>query len=269
MASAGFADKVAVVTGGAGGIGAATVRAFAAAGAQVANLDWRYTDAEAADDRPDRIRAYAANVADPAEVAAALAAVARDFGGIDILVNNAGIGTVGTIETMPLADWSRVLEVNLSGPFHAIRAATPYMSARGGGAIINVASIAAKRMSYHGGANYTAAKSGLLGLTRHAAFELARDNIRVNAVCPGPVLTEMVTSTTTADERARTAELIPLGRWVLPDDVARVILFLAGTESGMCTGTSIDVDGGMLVSNGTPYRDYMARRAAPAAQATA
>lgn len=269
MASAGFADKIAVVTGGAGGIGAATVRAFAAVGVRVAILDCRQTNVAEASIQPDRIRAYEADIADPAGVAAALAAVARDFGGIDVLVNNAGIGTVGTIETMPLADWRRVLDVDLSGPFHAIRAATPYLRARGGGAIVNVASIAAKRISYHGGANYTAAKSGLLGLTRHAAFELAGDNIRVNAVCPGPVLTDMVTSTTTAAERERTATLIPLGRWVMPEDVARVILFLAGPESGMCTGTSIDVDGGMLVSNGTPYRDYMARRAASPARATA
>ena len=252
MASASFAGKVAVVTGGAGGIGAATVRAFAAAGAQVAILDCRHAAAEEPVSHPASVRAYAADVADAAAIDTVLAAAARDFGGIDILVNNAGIGTVGTVENMPLTDWTRVLDVNLSGPFHAIRAAASYLRARGGGTVVNVASIAAKRMSYHGGANYTAAKSGLLGLTRHAAFELAGDNIRVNAVCPGPVLTDMVTATTTEAERARTATLIPLGRWVLPDDVARVILFLAGPDSGMCTGTSIDVDGGMLVGNGTP-----------------
>jgi len=132
--------------------------------------------------------------------------------------------------------------------------------ARGGGGVVNVASIAGKRMSYHGGPDYTAAKSGLLGLTRHTAFELAAYNIRVNAVCPGPVLTPMVEETTTAEERAGTAKMIPLGRWIEPADVAAAVLFLAGPGAAMCTGTTLDVDGGVMVSNRTPYEIYAQRR---------
>lgn len=262
-----FEGKVAVVTGGASGIGAATGTALAAAGAALAVFD---ADGEAAKRQATRlgqagarVRCFATDVTDRAGIDRALAATADAFGGIDILVNNAGIGTVNTIDAMPVEDWTRVIEVNLTGPFHCIQAVIPFMRARGGGAIVNVASLAARRISYHGGANYTASKAGLLGLTRHAAFELAADAIRVNAVCPGPVLTPMVTATTNAAERAATAGLVPLGDWVKPEQVADMILFLAGPEAAMCTGASFDIDGGMGVSNGTRYRDYMARRRGP------
>lgn len=262
--SARFDGRVAVVTGGASGIGAATAAAFAAAGAAVAIVD---RDADGADHHAARLAADGASarvvildVTDRAGVAPAFDAVAAAFGGIDILVNCAGIGTVNAIENMPVDDWLRVIDVNLNGPFHCIQAVIPYMKARNGGAIVNVASFAARRMSYHGGANYTASKAGLLGLTRHAAFELAHHAIRVNAVCPGPVLTPLVMASTNAAERAATAGLVPLGDWIQPGEVADMILFLAGPESAMCTGASFDIDGGMGVSNGTPYADYMARR---------
>ncbi|MCP5370835.1 MAG: SDR family oxidoreductase [Hyphomicrobiales bacterium] len=250
-----FDGKVVIVTGAARGIGAATARAFAAAGARVAALDLRGVG-------PDLPAAavHAVDVADRAAVDAAVAAVERDLGGVDVLVNNAGIGHAASLETLADDAWERSLSVNLGGPFNCLRATVPALRRRGGGAVVNVASIAAHRMSYHGGPDYTAAKSGLLGLTRHAAFELAVHDIRVNAVCPGPVLTPLVEESTTAEERAVTAKLVPLGRWIAPEDVAAAILFLAGPGAAMCTGATLDVDGGMMVSNGTPYADYARRR---------
>lgn len=259
-----LAGKVAIVTGAGQGIGAAVASLLAQAGAAVAVTDCRgevaQESAAGISNSGGLARAYTLDVADADAVARCWQAVARDLGGIDILVNNAGVGTVSTIEEMKTADWRRVIDINLSGPFYCLQAVIPHMRTRGGGAIVNVASIAGKRMSYHGAANYTAAKSGLLGLTRHAAFELATLGIRVNAVCPGPVLTPMVTLSTSESERSHTASLIPLGRWIEPGDVARAVLFLVGSGSSMCTGGDIDVDGGMLVGNGVPIADYLNRR---------
>jgi|ETN01SMinimDraft_4_1059930.scaffolds.fasta_scaffold20601_3 NAD(P)-dependent dehydrogenase (short-subunit alcohol dehydrogenase family) len=256
----GLEGKTAIVTGGGSGIGAATTRALAEAGAQLAVWDIDGDSAEAVAGTIAGARAYTVDVSDRAQIDAACGAVLAYFGSLGVLVNNAGIGTTNTIEQMPIEDWQRVIDINLGGPFHCTQAAIPALKTNGG-AIVNIASIAGKRISYHGGVNYTAAKSGLLGLTRHAAFELAQYGIRVNAVCPGPVLTPMVESITDEAARAHTAGLVPLGQWVMPEDVARCVVFLAGPESAMCTGASFDVDGGMLVSNGTPYAAYMAHRA--------
>lgn len=255
-----LAGKTAIVTGAAGGIGAAAARALAAEGARVALLDRDAERVAAAAAAIAGARAYPADIADKAAVERVFAAVARDLGGIDILVNNAGIESVWTIERMPEADWDRVLDVNLKGAMLCTQAAVPSMKARGGGAIVNVASVAGKRISFSGGASYTASKAGLLGFTRHAAFELGLYRIRVNAVCPGPTLTPMIERNLDAAQRKAVEAIVPLGRWVLPEDVATAIVFLAGDGAAMCTGTSIDVDGGVLVSNGSPYREYFARR---------
>src|SRR5205085_9968870 len=179
--------------------------------------------------------------------------IAAQMGGIDILVNSAGTITRQTIAAMPAADWDRVVAVNLRGPFNGTQAVIPHMKARGGGAIVNVASVAGRRISFGGGANYSASKAGLLGLTRHAAYELAPDGIRVNAVCPGPTATAFGGGIPSEETKAVRAQKIPLGRMCEPEDIADPILFLAGHAARMITGVALTVDGGVLVKNDTPY----------------
>jgi NAD(P)-dependent dehydrogenase (short-subunit alcohol dehydrogenase family) len=252
--------KTAIVTGGASGIGLATARTLAREGATVVVFD--------RNPQETGFRTCAVDVTDRAGIDRAAAEVVSEHGGIDILVNNAGIGTPVTVEAMSAEEWRRVLAVNLDGMFHCTQALLPAMKARGGGAIVNVSSMAGKRVSFHGGANYTASKAGVLGFTRHCAFELAIYGIRVNAVCPGPVLTPMVEKLNSPEQTAAIAKLVPLGRWVTPEDVAEVILFLASPAAAMCTGTTIDVDGGMMVSNGQPYAEYFERRGVSAPPAS-
>jgi 3-oxoacyl-[acyl-carrier protein] reductase len=259
-----FAGKVALVTGGGNGIGAAACRAFAAAGARVAVLD---RDAAAAQAVAAEIKSrngaadpHALDVADRAAFTAVAAEVARAEGGIDILVNGAGTTVRRMIPDMGAEDWDRVIAVNLTGAFNGIQAVLPHMRKRGGGTIVNVASIAGQRISFGGTANYTASKAGLLGLTRHAAYELAPDHIRVNAVCPGPTATGFSGAIPSEEAKATRAQRIPLGRMCEPEDIADPILFLAGPAARMITGVALTVDGGVLVKNDTPYAEYFRRR---------
>lgn len=254
-----LAGKCAIVTGAAQGIGAAAARALADAGAKVALLDVDLDGARKTAEGIAGAAAFAVDVSDHDAVQETFAAVRSKLGSIDILVNNAGVATTNTLFNMSPQDWHRVIDVNLSGPFHCLLAALPALKERGG-SVVNIASIAGKRISYHGGVNYTASKAGLLGLTRHAAFELAYFGIRVNAVCPGPVLTDLTESSSTPQQREQTAKAIPLGEWIMPDHIAETVLFLASDRSKMCTGASFDVDGGVLVSNGMPMDEYLARR---------
>lgn len=252
--------KVAIVTGAASGIGEACAQAFAQAGARVALFDRDDVALAAAARAIDGALGVVVDVADQESVEAGVQEVCDAFGGVDVLVNSAGVESTYTIERMPQQEWERVLGVNLTGVMLCTQAVVASMSARGGGAIVNIASIAGKRISFHGGAAYTASKAGVLGFTRHAAFEFGIRRIRVNAICPGPTLTPMIRRNATEEEIARTETIIPLGRWVQPSDIASAALFLAGDAAAMCTGTSIDVDGGVLVSNGSSYNDYFARR---------
>ncbi|HVH73968.1 MAG TPA: SDR family NAD(P)-dependent oxidoreductase [Stellaceae bacterium] len=252
-----FAGKVALVTGGGSGIGAACCRAFAREGARVAAVDYDGAAAERiAREIGGAANAHALDVSDGPAFARLAAEIGERQGGIDILVNCAGTITRHIIAKMPLEAWERVIAVNLRGPFNGVQAVLPYMKARGQGAIVNIASVAGRRISFGGGANYTASKAGLLGFTRHAAYELAPDNIRVNAVCPGPTATPFVGGLPTAEQKTARAKKIPLGRMVEPEDIADAVIFLAGDRSRMCTGIALDVDGGVLVSNDIPYEEY-------------
>ena len=200
------------------------------------------------------------DVSDGEAFARLAADIAAKEGGIDVLVNSAGTITRQTIAAMPAADWDRIMAVNLRGPFNGTQAVIPHMKNRGGGAIVNIASVAGRRISFGGGANYSASKAGLLGFTRHAAYELAPDKIRVNAVCPGPTATGFGGGQVpSAEQKAARAKKIPLGRMVEPEDIADAVLFLASDMARMCTGIALDVDGGVLISNDIPYDQYFAR----------
>jgi len=256
-----FAGKVALVTGGGNGIGAASCRALAAAGAEVAVVDLNEAAAKAvATELGGRASAHVLDVADGVAFRRLAEAVAQAAGGIDILVNCAGASIRRTIAAMQPADWDRVIAVNLTGAFNGIQAVLPYMKARGGGAIVNIASIAGRRISFGGTANYSASKAGLLGLTRHAAYELAPDGIRVNAVCPGPTATAFGGAMPSPEQKAERAKKIPLGQMVEPEDIADAVLFLAGPSARMVTGIALDVDGGVLIKNDTPYEEYFRNR---------
>lgn len=255
-----FSDRIAVVTGGASGIGAATARGLAAEGARVALLD---SDEAALREMVKHIpgaKGFRVDVSSGASIEAAFDAVLAAFGTVHVLVNSAGVIGRQTLQNMTEAEWSRVLDVNLKGTALCTKAVIAPMRARtGGGAVVNVSSMAGKRVSFAGGVHYTASKTGVVGFTAHAAFELAPDGIRVNAVCPGPTITGM-TKKASPERLAWTASKIPLGRWVSAEDVANAILFLASDEAAMCTGATLDVDGGILVSNGTTYEEYFANR---------
>ena len=201
----------------------------------------------------------AADVADFNSVLAVVERAESLFGGVDILVNVAGSGTPTTIEATRPEEWDRIVQLNLTGPFNAIKACVASMRKRGGGVIVTVSSLAATSMSMNFGASYTASKAGVLGLTRHAAFELARDKIRVNAVLPGPVLTPLA-QRGTKKTHEEVIGRVPLGRWITPDEVAEPILFFCTDASSAITGTTLVVDGGLSIGSPTSPEVYFSSR---------
>ena len=259
-----LAGKIALVTGGGSGIGAATCRAFAAAGAELAVVDLNEAAAAAVaaeiHAKGGRATPHGLDVSNGVGFRRLAESVMHAAGGLDILVNCAGTSIRRLIPAMQPQDWERVIAVNLTGAFNGIQAVLPYMKERGGGAIVNIASIAGRRISFGTTANYTASKAGLLGLTRHAAYELAPDGIRVNAVCPGPTATGFGGALLSEEQKAERAKKIPLGRMVEPEDIADAVLFLAGPAAKMVTGIALDVDGGVLIKNDTPYEEYFRNR---------
>ena len=253
------AGQVVAVTGGASGIGAACVRLFAGRGDRVFALDVDESSARALCDASPGVHFVRVDVADAGSVGAAFATIAGAAGRLDVLVNSAGVESRALLSTIADAAWDRVLDVNLKGTMLCTRAAIPLMKPRGG-SIVNIASVAGKRMSFSGDVAYTASKGGVLAFTRHAGYELAPDGIRVNAVCPGPTLTPMIERNLSRERMDALARTVPLGRWVRPEDVAQAVAFFAGPGAAMCTGGSLDVDGGVMVSNGGRYEDYFAGR---------
>jgi NAD(P)-dependent dehydrogenase (short-subunit alcohol dehydrogenase family) len=236
-------DQVAVVTGGARGIGEAICRSFLEQGARVVTLDLL----DPLDPVPG-IRYVRANIADQESVRDAFADIERQERRVDVLVNNAGIQRVGLIGELPYEQWSAVIGTNLTGSFLCDSAVVPIMRRQGKGAIIHVASVAAFN-GLPGRAAYTAAKAGLLGLTRVMAVELAAAGIRVNAVAPGFTRTGLV------DQAIQDGSLqedwmldrVPMGRLAEPGEIARVVRFLAGDEASYVTGQVIVVAGGWQV----------------------
>jgi len=247
-----FVDRVAIVTGGASGIGAATARALAGDGARVVIADVD-VDSGPAVAREIGGRFESVDVADAAAVERLIRGTASRDGRLDVLVSNAFATVVGPLESLDVEGCRRTLEVTLTAGFTALRAAAPLMRAQGSGSVVNVASISGLGGD-RGLAAYNTAKAGVINLTRTAALELARSGIRVNAVCPGLVDTPPLRRAfEIAPERRPAAEAaIPLGRLARPDEIARVILFLASDDASYMTGATVVVDGGLTAWTGIP-----------------
>lgn len=244
-----LAGKAGLVTGGGAGIGQASAIALARSGARVGVLD---RDLAAAEETAALIAeaggtatAVAVDIAEESAVREGIAAVVRAFGGLDFAVNNAGIQSTGwELTEMALEEWERVLRVNLTGTFLCLRAELPELRERGGGAIVNVAS--------NGGLGaipkapaYVASKHGVVGLTKVAAVDCAREGIRVNAVCPALTKTAMFETVTEGTELIVAQEAAtPLGRLADPEEVAAAVVWLCSPESSYVTGTALSVDGG-------------------------
>ncbi len=258
-----FEDKVVAVTGGAKGIGKACCLRFAEEGAKVAVLDLAMEDAAATAAECEKLSGQPAlalhcNVADAASVDAAFAAIADAWGSLDVVVASAGIYSGQPLVEVPLSAWQKVIDVDLTGVFLTNQAAAAIMMKQHcGAAIINISSMAGKT-SWAASAQYSAAKSGVIGLTRSVAMELAPYGITANAVCPGNTVTEMVqgvAATIAARDGLSASEWLklraqdcPLKRFASSDEIAGVVAFLASRDAGYINGQAIEVDGGMVMS---------------------
>lgn len=245
------AGRVALVTGGGRGIGAAVAAGLAARGARVAVLD---TDPDLAAETARAVGGHAerCDVTDRGAVDRACAAVEAALGPVDLLVNNAGIspkrdGKPVPVWEMDSDDWDAVVAVNLTGCFNMARRLTPGMVARKGGCIVNMASVSGRVWTPLVGGHYTATKTALVGLTRHWAGELGPHGVRVNAVAPGRIATPMAKLTAPATNRA-VIDATPLGRAGEPEEVASAVCFLSGPDAGFVTGAVLDVSGGWMMS---------------------
>ena len=238
-----FDGTVAIVTGGASGIGLATAKALAEAGASVAVLDLNLTGL------PETLTGFAADVSDRTSVDAAVAAVGERFGRIDILVNNAGISAVGTVEENDDDEWMRVLNINVIGMARMSAAALPWLRKSPSASIVNLCSVAALN-GLPQRAVYGASKGAVLALTFAMATDHVAEGIRVNCVSPGTVATPFVDRMVAkfddpVAERAALDARQATGRMVTPEEVAGAILYLASPLSASTTGTSLEVDGGV------------------------
>ncbi|HVQ76348.1 MAG TPA: glucose 1-dehydrogenase [Candidatus Binatia bacterium] len=249
--------KAALITGAATGIGRATARLFAAAGARLALTDVREAELEqtvsAVRAEGGEATALVADLARPQDCAAVVEAAARAHGRLDVVFNNAGVGTMvvgGTVETISLEHWDLAQDVNVRAIYLVSRAAVPRLRAAGGGAIVNTASVSA----FHGSRSrpthaYAASKGAVLALTRAMAASFGPDRIRVNAICPGTIRTRLTADIIEGVERETVAGRgIPLGRVGEPEDIARCALFLASDDAAWISGAEIVVDGGALAA---------------------
>ena len=241
----------ALVTGAASGIGRAIAERLAAGGCNVAAADVQEEGVRGVAQRILHTGGYAiaitADVSRQEDVDRMIAETTSSFGGLDVLVNNAGVGSMGFIESVPDEEIERVFGVNLLGVLRMTRAAAPFLKDSGRGRIINIASVEGIRGSGLVPV-YSASKAGAIGVTRSNAVELARFGVTVNAICPGPIQTEML-KPLIADERYREKIIkgVPMRRLGVPEDVAGAVAFFASEESSFITGNVLVIDGGMTV----------------------
>ena len=248
-------NKVAIITGAASGIGRATAVRFAAEGAKVVVADLADDAGTALAEELGGLYVHV-NVADEDNVVAMFAATVEAFGGLDILFNNAGISPNDddSILTTGVDAWQRVQDVNLKSVYLCCKYGIPYMQQRDGGSIINVASFVAIMGSATSQISYTASKGGVLSMSRELGVQFARENIRVNALCPGPVNTPLLQELFAKDpERAaRRLVHVPMGRFAEPEEMASAVLFLASDDSSFMTASTFLVDGGLHAAYVTP-----------------
>lgn len=240
-------DKVAVITGGANGIGKITVAKFLKEGAHVIcwDINQEAGDTLIKENAGKNIRFQKVNTVNRAEVDKAVSELVNSFGRIDILINNAGITRDASLKKMTSDQWQTVLDVNLTGVFNCTQAIAEHMVEKGSGKIVSASSIVGLYGNF-GQSNYVATKAGVIGLTKVWARELGRKGINVNAVAPGFIATEMVTTIpekVIADLENKT----PLGRLGQPEDIANAYVFLVSEEASFINGTTLSVDGGLIM----------------------
>jgi NAD(P)-dependent dehydrogenase (short-subunit alcohol dehydrogenase family) len=248
-------DRTAIITGGAGGIGLATARRFAEEGARVVLVD---VDDDAGERAAEEVGAayIRCDVTDPGQVEAMVAQAHLTYGSVDIAFNNAGISPPDddSILDTSLEAWRRVQEVNLTSVFLCCKAVLPYMREQGRGSIINTASFVAVMGAATSQISYTASKGGVLAMSRELGVQFAREGIRINALCPGPVDTPLLRELFAKDpERAaRRLVHIPMGRFAEATEIANAVVFLASDESSFVTAATFLVDGGISGAYVTP-----------------
>lgn len=246
-----LADRVALITGGAGpnGLGFATAKLLASQGARVVITDLAAAKpAEAAAQLGEGHLGLVADVTRKADVQAVVARIVEQYGRLDILVNNAGITQPRKTVDISEADYDAVLDVSLRGTLLCSQAVIPVMQKQQSGSIVCISSVSAQRGGgILGGPHYSAAKAGVLGLAKAMARELGPDNVRVNCITPGLIISDINNHILSAERKAEIARDVPLARLGVPADVAGAVLFLASDLSGYCTGITVDVNGGMLI----------------------
>ena len=255
-------NKVALITGGAGGIGRESSRLFAAEGARVVVVDVNEDDGVATVDDINTAGGSAvfvrADVSQAADCESMIATAIDSFGRLDVLFNNAGIMLAddGDAESTSDEVWRRTMDVNLRGVFYGCKYGIPALRQSGGGSIINTASFVALMGAATAQIAYTASKGGVLAMTRELAVVHARENIRVNALCPGPLHTELLMNYLNTDaKKNRRLVHIPVGRFGTAGEMAKAALFLASDESSYMTGSEFVVDGGITAAYVTPEVD--------------
>jgi 3-oxoacyl-[acyl-carrier protein] reductase len=249
--------RIAIVIGAARGIGAGVAERFVEEGATVVLADAQEEAGRATADRLNKIgptEFVAADIGEPAGAASVVAHTLERHGRVDILVQNAGIFPWTLIENISLAEWDRVLAVNLRGTFLAAQACLTAMKAQRYGRMVFMSSITGPRVANPGHGHYSATKAGINGFIRAAAVEFARYGITVNGVEPGNILTEGMTEHRSAEFIRSMEAMIPLGRLGTPRDVANAVLYLASDEAEYVTGTTIVVDGGQIIPEGADFR---------------